>query len=551
MGDRKTKGSNMTNAISRRNFLKGSVATAAVASLAACGSSSDDASSDGGAKKKVLRWGQSNAKLGLDMQKSTNSGSSSISESIFEAPLRWTEDNELVPCLLTEVPTFEADGVTLHCTLKENVKFHDGTTLTANDVKYTFERMFTPATGGKSTYMYDRIKGAAEMLAGTATELEGLTVEDDTHFTIVLTDPMASFVSNLGISYAQIFPKAACEAAGDKWGWGTDCIGTGKYKVASNDDTTEIVLEKFADYHDGEPALDEIDVIYYDDNNTKLMAFKNGDIDWCDLSPDLLAQYQADADVKDLITMYETLGVHFVNLNLESDNLKDPKVREALSLAIDRQALIDNTLSGAGIAAGCWLAPQTPGHDDSAVLEYDPEKAKQLLQEAGVTNLTLDCKIRKGQYEKYMTVVQSYWKEIGVTMNLSVEDSGVWSSDWADGNLEVTALGWYPLFADADNHMYTYFYSENAAKKSSFYNSAEVDDLLSRARVSQDPDERAELYKQADHIITHEDYATIPLFWPKGTFVAKSYVKNAKVGNLIYHFFDLDIDTSDPNYTVG
>ena len=449
------------------------------------------------------------------------------------------------------MPVFEEDGVTLHCTLKENVKFHDGTTLTANDVKYTFERMFLPATAAKSTYMYDRIKGAAEMLAGTATELEGLTVEDDTHFTIVLTDPMASFVSNLGISYAQIFPKAACEAAGDKWGWGTDCVGTGKYKVASNDDTTEIVLEKFADYHDGEPALDEIDVIYYDDNNTKLMAFKNGDIDWCDLSADLLAQYQADADVKDLITMYETLGVHFVNLNLESDNLKDPKVREALSLAIDRQALIDNTLSGAGIAAGCWLAPQTPGHDDSAVLEYDPEKAKQLLQEAGVSNLTLDCKVRKGQYEKYMTVVQSYWKKIGVTMNLSVEDNGVWSSDWADGNLEVTALGWYPLFADADNHMYTYFYSENAAKKSSFYNSAEVDDLLSRARVSQDPDERAELYKQADHIITHEDYATIPLFWPKGTFVAKSYVKNAKVGNLIYHFFDLDIDTSDPNYTVG
>ena len=539
----------MTSSISRRNFLKGGVATAAVASLAACGGTGGGDAADG-SKKKIVRWGQGNPKLGLDMQKSTNSGSSNVSDPIFEPLLRWTEENELVPCLLAEIPVFEEDGVTLHCTLKENVKFHDGTTLTANDVKYTFERMFTPATGGKSTYMYDRIKGAAEMLAGTATELEGLTVEDDTHFTIVLTDPMASFVSNLGISYAQIFPKAACEAAGDKWGWGTDCVGTGKYKVASNDDTTEIVLEKFADYHDGEPALDEIDVIYYDDNNTKLMAFKNGDIDWCDLSPDLLAQYQADADVKDLITMYETLGVHFVNLNLESDNLKDPKVREALSLAIDRQALIDNTLSGAGIAAGCWLAPQTPGHDDSAVLEYDPEKAKQLLQEAGVTNLTLDCKIRKGQYEKYMTVVQSYWKEIGVTMNLSVEDSGVWSSDWADGNLEVTALGWYPLFADADNHMYTYFYSENAAKKSSFYNSAEVDDLLSRARVSQDPDERAELYKQADHIITHEDYATIPLFWPKGTFVAKSYVKNAKVGNLIYHFFDLDIDTSDPNYTI-
>ena len=544
----------MTN-LTRRNFVKGAAAAGSAAtmlSMAACGGSgSDSSTTDGGEKKKVLRFGQSNAKLGLDMQKSTNSGSSSVSECVFEAPLRWTEDNELVPCLLTEIPTFEDDGVTLHCTLKEGIKCHDGSTLTANDVKYTFERMFKPETAAKSTYMYDLIKGAKDMLAGTATELEGLTVEDDTHFTFVLESPMVTFINNLGISYAQIYPQKACEEAGDQWGWGTNCVGTGKYKVVENDDATEVKFEKFAEYHDGEPALDEIDIIYYDDNNTKLLAFKNGDIDWCDVSADMLTQYSSDPDVKDCITLYNTLGVHFVNLNLQSDKLKDVKVREALSLAIDRQALIDNTLSGAGVPTGCWLAPATPGHDDSAKLDYDPEKAKQLLAEAGVSNLTLDCKIRKGQYEKYMTVIQSYWAEIGVTLSLAVEDTGVWQSDWADGNLEVTALGWFPLYADGDNHLYTYFYSENAKKKSSFYNNPKVDELLSSARVSQDKDERASLYKEADHIICHEDYATIPLFWPKNSFAAKSYVKNAKVGNLIYHMFDLDIDTSDPDYKTA
>ena len=396
----------MTN-LTRRNFVKGAAVAGSAAtmlSMAACGGS-DSSTTDGGEKKKVLRFGQSNAKLGLDMQKSTSSGSSSVSDCVFEAPLRWTEDNELVPCLLTEVPTFEDDGVTLHCTLKEGIKCHDGSTLTANDVKFTFERMFKPETAAKSTYMYDLIKGAKDMLAGTATELEGLTVEDDTHFTFVLESPMVTFINNLGINYAQIYPQKACEEAGDQWGWGTNCVGTGKYKIVENDDTTEVKFEKFADYHDGEPALDEIDIIYYDDNNTKLMAFKNGDIDWCDVSADMLTQYSNDPDVKDCITLYSTLGVHFVNLNLQSDNLKDVKVREALSLAIDRQALIDNTMSGAGEPAGCWLAPATPGHDDSAKLDYDPEKAKQLLAEAGVSNLTLDCKIRKGQYEKYMTVL--------------------------------------------------------------------------------------------------------------------------------------------------
>lgn len=546
----------MGDSMTRRSFLKGAAlagSATAVATLAGC----DDGgttTNENGEVKKVLRFGQSNAKLGLDMQKSTNSGSSSIADCIFESPLRWTEDNELVPCLLTEVPTFEDDGVTLHCTLKEGITCHDGSTLTANDVKYTFERMFTPETAAKSTYMYDLIKGAKAMLAGEATELEGLTVEDDTHFTFVLEQPMVTFINNLGINYADIFPQAAveaCEAEGNQWGWGTNCVGTGKYKIVSNDDTTEVVMEKFADYHDGEPALDEVHIIFYDDNNTKLLAFKNGDIDWCDVDLTLLQQYQSDPDVSPLITQYETLGVHFVNLNLkEGMGLEDVRVREALSISVNRQELVDTVLAGSGVPAMGWLAPQTPGHDDSAEIPYDPERAKELIAEAGAEGLTLEAKIRGDLYEKYMTVVQSYWKAIGVDLKLTVEDSGVWSSDWAEGNCQITAIGWFPLYADADNHMYTYFYSDNAKGKSSFYSNPDFDKLVSDARVEQDADTRAALYKEADNLLTRVDYATVPLYWPMNAFAAKSYVKNAKVGNLIYHMLDIDIDTSDPDYSA-
>lgn len=97
--------------------------------------------------------------------------------------------------------------------------------------------------------------------------------------------------------------------------------------------------------------------------------------------------------------------------------------------------------------------------------------------------------------------------------------------------------------------MYTYFYSANAAKKSSFYNNATFDDLVSRARVSQDSSERADLYKQADDLLTRQDYATLPLYWPKNQLVAKDYVLNAKAGNLIYHMFDVDIDTTKDDYS--
>lgn len=540
----------MEKSLSRRSFLKASAATAggaaAASMLAACGGAG---ASDSGSKKKVLRFAQSNAKQGLDMQKSTNSGSSSIADCIFESPLRWTEDNELVPCLLKEIPTFEADGVTLHCELKPNIKFHDGTTLTASDVKYSFERMFKPETGGKSTYMYDLIKGAKEMLAGTATELEGLTVEDDTHFTFVLTNPMVTFVNNLGINYADIFPKDACEKAGKSWGTGTNCIGTGKYKVVSNDDTTEVVLARFDDYHDGKPALDEVRFQFVDDLNTKMMSFKNGDVDYCDLDASQLQQYKSDPAVKDLITQYPTLGVQFVNLNLSSEKLQDVRVRKALSLAINRDELIQSIVGGAGTVPSGWLAPQTPGHDPNApAFEYDPEKAKALLAEAGVTNLELSAKVRANINQKQLVAVQDYWSKIGVKLTVETEDNGVWAQDWADGSLEITAVGWFPLYADADNHMYTYFYSENAKGKSSFYNNPEFDALVSQARVEQDKQKRADLYRQADDILTRQDYATLPLYYPKNQFVAKDYVQNAKVGNLIYHMMDVDIDTTKPDY---
>lgn len=541
-----------TTSFSRRNFVKGAGVAAASAALVGCGSS-DESSPTAEAEttdegEKVLRWAQSNAKLGMDMQKNTNSGMSALSDPVVESLLRFTEDNELVPCLLTEIPTVEDDGVTYHCTLKENIQCHDGSILTANDVKYSFTRMFLPETGGLSTYMYDMIVGAQEVMNGETTELAGLTVEDDTHFTFTLQYPMAAFVKNLGINYANVFPQAACEAAGDDWGYGLNYVGSGPFKLVENDDTTFMKYERFEEYHEGPVALDGIEVTFYDDNNTKLLGFKNGDFDMCDLSIDLLAQYQLDDDVNPCINYNTGLGTWFINVNLDTEKcpeLKDQRVRQAMSLAIDRQTLIDTMLCGAGVPASGFLNQGVPGFDDSAeAFEYNPEKAKELLAEAGAEGMTVECTVRVGQYETIMVAVQSYFAEVGINMSVQTVDNGVWASDWGAGEYPLTALAWYPLYADADNQMYTYFYSENAAGKGSFFNNEEFDALVTEARQSSDEDERADLYKQADDILSRQEYATLPLFYPQLMFVARPWVQNAKLGNLIYHFRDIDIDNS-------
>ena len=502
--------------------------------------------SDGDDSYKVLRFGQALSGDGLDMQRSTSSTSASIADEVTESLLRFNDDNEEEAVLLTDFPEVSEDGTVYSFELKEGVYFTDGTELTSEDVEYTFERMFKPQTGAKSYSYFSMIKGAADMLDGKTEDLEGFEVIDDYHFNITLEYAYAPFIENIGTSYADIFPKEATEAAGENWGVGTNLIGTGPYVIQSNDDVSEVVLVKNTNYHGGEVNLDEIDIIYYDDVTTKLLAYENGEIDLCDLPADLLGQYQEA--YADQIHAYYPLGTNFISLNVQNEGLKDVNVRKAISLAINREELVSTILNGAGIPATSFLNNQIPGHSSSnSVYEYDPEAAKALLADSGYADgLVIDAEIRTADQTLY-GAIQGYLAEVGITLNLNVVDNATWSADRAAGTINLTGITWNALYADADFQMYTYFYSSNSDGKSVFYHNDEFDKLLDDARSETDADKRASLYEQADSILSLEDYAAIPLYYPQSQFIARDYVKGFSVGNLIYHFWYVDIDQAAKN----
>ena len=507
-------------------------------------SSAQTAGEDGA--RKVLRYGQANSGEGLDMQKSTSSRSAAIADEVTESLLRFDDDNNEEPVLLTDFPSVSDDGLTYSFELKQGVHFTNGTELTSKDVKFTFERMFTPSTAAKSTAYFNMIQGAQDMLAGSATELSGFEIVDDYHFNITLEYPFAPFVKNIGTSYADIFPEDACTAAGENWGLGTDLIGTGPYKIEENDDTTQVVLVKNEDYHGGEVNLDELQFIFYDDDQTKLIAYENGDIDLADLNASLLSQYQAN--YADEITAYYPLGTAFISMNLNDQYLSDVNVRKAISLAINREELVDAVLNGAGIPATSYLNNGIPGHDDSlSVYEYNPEKAKELLAEAGYADgITITSEVRQSDQAVY-SAIQGYLAEVGINMELNVVDNATYNSDRTAGKIPLTGMTWNALYPDGDFQMYNYFYSSKSDAQGVFYHNDEFDKLLDDARKSTDEDARAEMYKEADKILSQDDYACIPLYYPQSQFIAKPYVKNYKVGNLIYHFWNVDVDTAAQN----
>ncbi len=503
--------------LSRRSFLRGALGAAVAAAavpLAACGGGADAGGEDAGA---VLRFGTSNPGANVDTQLTSNT--IGISENVCDTLVTLDPNTqEVLPLLLTSLPEVSEDGLTYSFELKSDVKFHDGTVLTANDVKYTFERLFKLKS---QTDSYTYIVGAQDIIDDKATELTGLTVVDDTHFTITLTQVYSSFVRMLCQFYASIYPAAACEAAGDNWGIGTDFIGTGPFKIESNDDTTEVVLVAFDDYHEGRPALDRIEITYIDDPATRVSSFKTDDIDLCFVDTSLLEQYKDDEEVSGSLVYYTPAATQFLNLNLNGPEFQDIKVREALSLAINRQELCDTILSGAALPCTGFIPPSESGSDpNGTVLEFNVARAQELLVEAGNPTVSFTAKVRP-QDENVMVAIQGYWQAIGVDCKVETMDPQQWRDDRAAGNLVCTLVTWSTLSFVGVEHMGSYFTSDKASLRSSFYNSPEFDAYVQAARSAMDDTEVTENTIKADNQLVRTDFGTIPVDWPQNPYVLR------------------------------
>ena len=158
------------------------------------------------------------------------------------------------------------DQLTYSFELLPDVKFHDGTTLTSADVKYSYERLVKLT---KMATLLENVEGYQELADGTADELSGVVIQDDTHFTITLTKPYAPFLSVLSTAYTAIYPHEACEAAGENWGM-TTLYGTGPFKMDSYQTGVGVTLTRFDDYHGGAVKLDGVDYKFIEDVNTAL-----------------------------------------------------------------------------------------------------------------------------------------------------------------------------------------------------------------------------------------------------------------------------------------
>lgn len=510
--------------------------------LSSVGCSNTDTSSTGSGDN-ILRVAMTDPNVPVDTNKATQSYTILLSDQMCETLIGLNNDTTLFPQLLTDMPTVSDDGLTYTFELLDGVKFHNGETLKASDVKYSFERLITEGVMGS---LLDQVVGFDELNEGAADELSGFQIQDDTHFTITLKQPYAPFTAALSAPYAVIFPEEACREAGDNWGR-TVLYGTGPFKLDNYTAGQSLEMSRFDDYHGEATALDGIDVQFMQDVNTQIMEFQQGNLDFVRIDPSYYETVRDNSTISDKLHSFTPIGVVYLNPNNKDSILSDQRVREALCYAVDRETICSDLLHGAATPAKTWIPEGLLGYNDSLPdYEYNPERAKELLAEAGYPDgvtLTITSSTQYPALYQTAVAIQDQSAAAGFNIEITQVDQASFNDQNRSGEIQLAVNNWYTDYVDPDGMIYQRMSATATATQSNQYDNAEFNDLINQARQTSNEEERQSLYEQADGILTHEDYGAIPLYNDTYYYLLSDRVQDFEVTSIYrFHFFDASIN---------
>ena len=423
--------------------------------------------------------------------------------------------------------------------LVEGAKFHDGSDVTADDFKYAWERICTPANESEISYHLGAVKGYDAMQAETATELEGVKVVDDYTLEVTLNYGFADFEYVVGHPALAPVPKEAVEA--DPAAFSDMPIGNGPFKMAepwAHDQYIKIV--KFDDYYGDEPNIDGVDFKILADQDTAFLEFEAGNLDFTQIPTgriqETVDKFGESPDGYTLnpgeqVSLGAEQAIYYLLVNTTDPALKDPKVRAALSMAIDRQDICDKVFEGTRTPATGIVPPGIVGHEPNAFpyAKYDVEAAKAMLAEAGFPNgegfPTISLEYNSGSgHEDILQLVQEDLKAIGVNGELVGSEWAQYLDKLGAKDYQVGRLGWIADYPIMDNFLYPLF-KTGSSDNYSFYSNADVDAKLDEARTTVDDDARVALYQEIESIVG-DDSVSIPMFYYRHTRVASDRVND-------------------------
>ena len=404
------------------------------------------------------------------------------------------------------------DKTTYTFHLREGLKFSDGSALTASDVEFSLERL------------RDEPESVLRSMFQVITDVKA---PDDHTVVLELEHPSAPLMSALAVFSASILPEEVVTERGEDFG--SNPVGAGAFRFVEWERGNRIVLERNPHYYkEGQPKLDGVQWLVEANDNTRILKLKAGEIDAAIFIPfSRVEELQADPNIQ--VHLDPSSREDHVLINHEHPPLDDVRVRRALYHAIDRQAIIDAVLFGHGTVATSFVPEGQMFHNpDMPTYDHDPEKARQLLDEAGVEDLTLDIIVAAGNETQQQTAVllQGMLRDVGIDLNIVKQEPGQTWDPIVRGEYDLSLNYWTNDIIDPDQKATFSVYGRNDAK--SYYTrylNPEVADLVEKGRTVLDPEKRREIYYEIQEK-AKRDAHWIDLYYSPFRNASRTYVEN-------------------------
>ncbi len=437
-------------------------------------------------------FAQSEIKMGLSAEPSSfdpavNAGTSqrTIKLLVYRGLVNYAGPEGKITPELAKDWTISSDHLTYTFHLRD-ATFHDGSPVTAADVKFTLDRILDKQTGAT--------------FAKQMSVIDSVTVVDPKTVEIKLKRPDTPFLDYLAVPESVIVSKAWVEAHPKDW---THPLGDGPYVFKSYVPGQNIVLEKYANYYQpGIPKTDKLVFEFYADSSLRTAALQNGDVDIVEYVPwNEIPQLKANPNIQVLGGKGPFMGLIF-NTNFKP--FSDPRVRRAVGYAIQRKVVIDTAFSGQGTPIWGLPIPQTSLAYDASLdnyFSYDPAKAKQLLAEAGYPNGFTATLLSTSQYDFHKNTaiaVQAELAKVGITVKLDLPDWATRLQKNLKAQFDFLVVGTAGDISDPD-YLSDYFQGgQQGLNNAPGFNDPEINKLLEEGRTTLDPQKRHDIYVQLE-----------------------------------------------------
>ena len=493
--------------------------------------------------------------LTLDPQLNTASEAGNIILNTFDGLTRMDKDSKAEGAVAKDWEVSE-DGLKYTFNLRDDAKWSDGEGVTANDFKYAWLRALNPKTAADYAYQLYYIKGGEEYNTSKGTEEElaaladkvAINVVNDYTLEVELNAPTSYFTQLTAFATYMPVRKDIVEANKDSWATKPETyVSNGPFKMTEYRIKDAIVLEKNENYWDNANVkLEKIDIRMVIEDTSSYAEFKSGTFDMINAVPP--AEIENALNEKHAV-VFKEFGTYFLALNVGNNTddlnpkaveaLQNKKFRQALSVAVDRTALVENVTKGHQIPAVGFTAPGVPtpdGKDFAESKKYiapngNIEEAKKLLAEAGYPNgeglPTFNFLINsEGAHAAVAQYLQSVWKDLGVNTEIASQEFKVFLETRQQGKYMIGRHGWGGDYLDPITFLDMWV--TNGGNNEMKYSNAEYDALIKEAKTTTDEAEKYEALRKAEDILM-EDMPLIPLYYYTKVRAIKEDLKDVQV----------------------